>query len=395
MANNNIFAQFIRSEDDSPMNYEYNMLKKRWGHIKAVLLGEKIPPFEVEIQTSSRCNLSCFWCIGDNIQTMNEVTRLPNNITADNVSRITQSLIDYKKGDLGIDTVKFSGFIGEPLVNRQATLNAMKHLNGNGIKVGLFSNGILLADAEVQDTVVHNDYVHISLDAGTAETFAFSKSKANYDEGKKNFDLILKNINSLASLKRTRNTKMALNIGFMINQYNYKEIYDISKRVKEEGADSIRFKCDVAGKWKLSDEQIQVIDGQIKQAKNDLENNGFRAIQVHTDEEMKISARLDFQKCYSHHFWGTIGSDGNVYPCDFTTFPGAPHYGNAINKSFKDVWEGPLRHQIIGGVPAVCHKICSPFAIRINYFLNRIKTIVDEKGMEFVESQRNEVLKSL
>lgn len=389
---NNIFTKFIRVGGDNPLNYEYNMLSKRWGHIRAILLGEPIPPFEIEMQTSSVCNLACYWCIGDNIQSMNHVTRLPNNITPQNVTNITQSLINYKKGGLGVDTVKFSGFIGEPLMNKEATLIAMKHFSSNNIKVGLFSNGILLEDPEVQKVVINNDYVHISLDAGTPETFAFTKSKANYDYGKEKFNSILKNINSLANLKRKHGTQLKINVGFIANPHNYKEFLGISKRVKEEGADSIRFKCDVAGKWPINSEQIIHVAEQIKKAKSEVDDDCFGVIQVHTEEEMKSSARLNFKKCYSHHLWGTIGSDGNVYPCDFTTFPGAPHYGNAINRPFKDIWEGPLRKQLIGGIPTVCHKICSPFAIRINYFLNQIDKVVSEKSIEFVDRQRTEFL---
>lgn len=390
----NIFTKFIRDGGDNPMNYEYNMLSKRWGHLRAILLGESIPPFEIEMQTSSICNLACYWCIGDNIQTMNHVTRLPNNITAQNVTNITKSLIDYKKDGLGVDTVKFSGFIGEPLVNRPATLAAMEHFSSNGIKVGLFSNGILLEDSGVQKVVVNNDYVHISLDAGTPETFAFTKSKANYDCGKENFNRILRNINSLAKLKREQGTSLKINVGFIANPHNHKEVFEISRRVKEEGADSIRFKCDVAGKWPINSEQIAYVAEQIKKAKSEIEDENFSVIQVHTEEEMRCSARLDFKKCYSHHLWATIGSDGNVYPCDFTTFPGAPHYGNVINRPFKDIWEGPLRKQIIGGIPAVCHKICSPFAMRINHFLNKIDEVVVEKGIEFIDQQRTEYLNS-
>lgn len=396
MLANNVFAKFIRQGGDDPRNYEFNILSKRWGHIKSILLGDTIiPPFEIEMQTSSRCNLSCAWCIGENIQSMNEVTRLPNNIIPENVLKITQSIIDYKKGDLGIEVVKFSGFIGEPLVNKKATLMAMDHLNSNNIKVGLFSNGVLLADQEVQDTVINNDYVHISLDAGTAETFAFTKSKANYDFGKNNFELILKNISLLANLKRQKSANAAINVGFIINQYNYKEIYAISKKLKEIGADSIRFKCDIVDNHNFEVEQMKFISEQMYNAKKDLQCDKFDVIQIHSDDEIKNLQRCNFEKCYSHYLWGTVGSDGNIYPCDHTTFPGAPHYGNAINRSFKDIWEGPLRRQIVAGIPAVCHKICSPFALRINYFLNEIKKIMDEKGVEFVEKQREEYLSAL
>ena len=99
---------------DDEFNYARQLLVKRRAYVDKFLAGEPFPPFEVEIQASSLCNLRCRWCVGHAIQRQNKVLRLPNNITPQNVHQIVDGILGCRYNDLGIDTVKFSGFIGEP-----------------------------------------------------------------------------------------------------------------------------------------------------------------------------------------------------------------------------------------------------------------------------------------
>ncbi len=50
----------------------------------------------------------------------------------DNVDNIVEGIINCKIGGLRIEEVKFSGFIGEPLMIKNETLKAMQRLSGAG-----------------------------------------------------------------------------------------------------------------------------------------------------------------------------------------------------------------------------------------------------------------------
>ena len=52
---------FIQAGDSSPFNYERNLLVDKAPYLDAFVEGKPFPPFEVEIQMSSNCNLQCRW----------------------------------------------------------------------------------------------------------------------------------------------------------------------------------------------------------------------------------------------------------------------------------------------------------------------------------------------
>lgn len=105
---------YIQADESSPFNYERNMLIDKAPYLDAFVEGKFFPPFEVEIQMSSKCNLQCRWCIGDEIQEKNYVMRLPNHINENNVDRIIDGIINFQVNDLGIEIVKFSDLLESP-----------------------------------------------------------------------------------------------------------------------------------------------------------------------------------------------------------------------------------------------------------------------------------------
>ncbi|OGC05674.1 hypothetical protein A2230_03325 [candidate division WOR-1 bacterium RIFOXYA2_FULL_36_21] len=364
-------------------NHEANLLTRHWGNVKAVLQGKVIPPFEIELQTSSRCNLTCNFCIGSATQKGEGVTRLPNNIDAANILTLASGITDYSVDTFRVERVKFSGFIGEPLVNKPATLLGMKHFLLHGREVGLFTNGVLINDDETRDVLLNTDYVHISLDAGSPETFRLlkqPKSKENKFEG------ILENISDIATLKAQRRGKINIVVGFVITPYNVHEIYSIAMRLKNIGVEVLRFKLDISLTFPLSYSQISLAKQQIERIKKELEDDKFEVIAIH-DLEDKERGKRDFSECFAHFFWGTIGSDANVYPCDHNTFPGAPGYGNAIKRPFGEIWEGRLRRVLVEGniFPEVCPPVCSPFGACVNPFMAFLKVLEKNEGIGKIE----------
>ena len=57
-------SSLLKDGDSSPFNYERHILMDKAPYLDAFIDGEHFPPFEVEIQMSSNCNLECRWCIG-------------------------------------------------------------------------------------------------------------------------------------------------------------------------------------------------------------------------------------------------------------------------------------------------------------------------------------------
>jgi len=361
-------------------------------YLDSFIRGESAPPFEIEIQPSSRCNLKCHWCIGAEIQAQNHVLDLPNSINADNIGRIIEGILETRKNGLGVEIVKFSGFIGEPLVRKEVVLSAIQRLVCAGINVGLFTNGVLMTE-ETWETLANIAYVHVSLDAGPR---SFSPCKENKAQdapcATDTFYRILENIRGLDRQRKKTGwrKKMNINVGYVVTNGNHDDIYETSRLVREAGANLIRFKCDIAGEFdQYKTNVLNKAFAQIEQAQADFHTPPeFSVIAIHSrdDAENKTFANWRCSSgCHFQHFCTTIGSDGNVYLCDHNTMPGAVPLGNAINQAFGSIWDSKLRRYLVNGTEHICRSgVCPPFGCKVNAFLAEIIGLREIHGAETV-----------
>lgn len=389
--------RFLQDGNSSPFNYERNLLVDKAPYLDAFVEGKSFPPFEVEIQMSSQCNLQCRWCIGDEIQEKNYVMRLPNYINEDYVDKIIDGIINFRVNDLGIEIVKFSGFIGEPLVNKKPTLRAIQRLVGAGKRVGLFTNGVLM-DKDTWETLANIDYVHISLDAGPSSFFWLKESpKGTYTQ--KTFNAVLNNIGGLNNTRTNQvKDRLRINVGYVVvpGNHNHDQIYKAAELVKQAGADSIRFKCDIGERYDLKKAGVlEVVFQEIEKVKQELEETSFTVHTIHSKEDIEKKGYKDWQcknGCFYHNFLATIGSDGSIYLCDHNTMPGAIPLGHAINQSFKKVWESERRKYLIDGIRYVCHcDVCPPFGNRTNFFLKEIYELTKQYDISCMKDAIDEL----
>lgn len=177
------------------------------------------------------------------------------------MAKILNGIINYKKigydyknncnKEYRVENVTFSGITGEPLITKDSILFAIGELTKHNIRVGLFTNGVLI-NKEMHETLLKLGYILTSIDAGNTETY--NKLKCN-DNDTNNFDLILKNIEDLNESKKKYNSNIDINVGYVINQYNYNQIYELAKKLKRIGVHYLRFKTDIASLLVMNDEQ--------------------------------------------------------------------------------------------------------------------------------------------
>jgi len=382
-------------------SYIRNLAIDRAPYLDAFIKGESFPPFEIEIQPSSNCDLECVWCIGKEIQAQNRARKLPDEIDINNIDQIIEGILETRQNGLGVEIVKFSGFIGEPLYNKDVVLSAIQRLTCAGVDVGVFTNGLNMTD-ETWQILSNISYVHVSLDSGP-RSFSWCKENKPLDSqhSSDKFHKILHNIRGLARQRKKTGwrKKMNLNVGYIVINGNHNEIYETCNLVKKAGADSIRFKCDITGEHNLC--SAGVLDdafSQIEKAQADFHNPPeFSVITVHSRDDIKNKAYTAWRSssgCYYHLFCTTIGSDGCVYICDHNTMPGAIPLGNAINQPFSEIWNSTSRNFMISGTEHICKSsVCPPFGCKVNFFLKEIVYMREIYGadaiIEALENIRN------
>jgi len=376
---------FLRNENTSQFNYERYLLLDKALYLEKFIEGKPFPPFEVEIQMSSKCNLHCVWCIGGEIQEKKRVLQLQNNINEKNIDQIVDGILTFRVNGLRIEKVKFSGFIGEPLLKKKATLKGIMSLAGAGLKVGLFTNGVFMDDNLTREVLANIEYVHVSLDAGPI-TYCLLKNPNNPYEPI--FDRVIKNIKNLADHRKKVGGKVEITCGFVIVPGNFIEIYETTRLVRDAGANAIRFKVDIGGKHDLKKAGlIDKVFEQLKRVEQDFNNPPSFAVHIiHSEDDIRNKSYAEWRcenGCHFHNFLSTVGSDGLVYLCDHNTMPGAIPLGSALDNSFEDIWVNERRKYLTDGIRYTCQcGVCPPFGNRANFLLEELVNLKDKYGAD-------------
>ncbi len=394
MINTNPLLKYVRKDIPGIFN-EIDILKKHKTRFFHALNADRIlPPYEVLIHPSGICNLRCSWCIGGRILEGKGKTKgigiLPSLLSdSANMEKVIRGVLDYTKDGFRVENVSFSGITGDPFLAKEAFIRAVNLLSENNVRIGVYSNAVLLDD-ELMNALLKMNYINISLDTATPETFVMLKCVGN-PEGTKIFNNLVENIAKLARLRNnSKNSKLDINASFVLYPDNYKEIYDAAKLLKRIGIRVMRMKQDISGKRLLSRKQTTEAEELIKKVKN-LEDDKFKFVIIHRLNKPSDMKR-QFDRCIISDLIAAIGSDGNVYPCNYQACSESPIYGSAIENSFADIWEGETRMKIRRQLPKICPPACDPFKNRTNRLFQTIKKSQKKYGIKETEKSIQEII---
>lgn len=400
----------VRSDLPGRFN-ELDVLRRHWQRFAAVWQGAVVPPYEVLIHASSGCNLRCDWCIGDHVPlelwdeereqlvmldaAKDAPERLADNLAVPaNMLKLVTDITDYRveagfrqggrdfSASFGVQTVSFSGLIGEPLVARRALIPAFGLLAERGVRFGIFTNAVLM-DEEVTEALLAAGYVHISIDAGSGPTYAQLKYGGR-SAGAAMFDRALANLQRLARRRAETGTHVEINTSFVLYPENYHEVFEAAKLARDAGADSMRLKQDNSGQRLLNAEQAEHAAQLIRRIRDEVETDEFRLLEIHRIGQTAEMART-CPTCSITDLMAAVGSDGHLYPCNYHPRPGGYSYGSAIEQPFAAVWEGAQRQKLRRELPVICPKVCDPFKNRSNRLLAHAKDVASHEGLDRLE----------
>lgn len=165
-------------------------------------------PVSFEIDASNVCQNDCDFCMF--------AFHIKKNRTHLPMETYTKAVWDFHR--TGVRSITFTGG-GEPLMNPNivSMIQMAAHLD---IKVGLVSNGIALD--RVLHIADHLEYVRVSLDCASPETYYKTKHTKHFDE-------IVGNVRRLVDAKATD-----VGLSFVITDENRDEIdafYELAKNI--------------------------------------------------------------------------------------------------------------------------------------------------------------------
>ena len=309
-------------------------------------------PFVVEFDPTSNCNLACPDCISGTLLNQGQIER-------DRIKDLTKEMVEA-----GVKGVILIGG-GEPMMHLDIGW-VIQTLGDAGIKIGITTNGLYLKK-HLDVTAKFSDWVRVSMDAATNETFNRIRPSKT---GKSLFDSAISNMEAFAKVKRGK-----LGYSFMVfseGNYGFKgvaintdkvkslshiktnahEIYAGAKLARDIGCDYFEVKpmydvnhFSVMQKQAVAD----IVEEQIDYAKT-LETDSFKVI-----EALKLRATLRgesnlepkaYKRCAVAHMRTLVTSSG-VYVCPYFRGVEKKNIGDIHTMTFSEMWHGPQRAEIM------------------------------------------------
>jgi MoaA/NifB/PqqE/SkfB family radical SAM enzyme len=315
-------------------------------------------PLHVEIhphhQTTPFCNNNCAGCTGSHYRSLPSA----GNVGID-PERLLCTIGSFNS--TSVREVVFSGNCTEPLLYPEI-VPAITACRAAGLRFSLYSN-FYYGDSDVIDALTSqdavNDYVRISLDAGSATSYEKTHSPRQTDAYMK----ILSNIERLLKAKRRNRPRLFVHITYLLNNHNAadEELTDAVRwAAGHEGVNCMRFttyqkplgrKMDDASYLLPDDmERISSTLAALKERYDRKEDPAGREdfiVMPMLDEMEREQKQKTFRQCYVQDIFAVIGFDGGIYPCTAMAYPETPAYmrfGNINTDDFWDIWRTRKNH---------------------------------------------------
>lgn len=363
-----LLMPYLKNKQNRYLSYERFLVFEHFNRFENFLREKPFPPIQIDLQVSSICNLSCAWCIGKFVTSENSMCNLKNSMSEEAFDKVLREIVEMNIDGMKVETVMFSGLVGEPLVNKKFVLKAVEQLAPAGIMICLFTNGVLL-DESIWDKLLKINSIQVSLDGGH-ESWKMIKNPTSEEY---TFELVMNNLRGLVQRKKACNAGTEINVGYTLTESNIGELYETVKELCRIGVDSVCIKQDITNKHNVH------VDALITELKEQIKSE-TKILYMH-DGMDTVSKWKCSQGCYYRYFFTTIGSDGFIYPCDYQTLDGCTRLGNIKDEEVKKLI---LRKNCMwnSGTVTQVNNICPPFAEKINPFLTLVLELKEQYGLE-------------
>ena len=331
-------------------------------HVKRVadwLDNKLIYPIYVEISPGGTCNHRCVFCSMDFMGYKKQF--LDTIILKERITELSR---------LGIKSIMFAGE-GEPLIHRDLP-EIIVHTKKAGIDVAITSNGVLLKPG-ITDTIINSvEWIKISINAGTAETY--SKIHGTKE---KDFYTVLSNIEYAVKVRNSNKSQCRIGMQILLIPENYDEVELLAEKAKAMGVDYLVIKPYThhyknSHKFNIKYREFNFIEEKIKKYNTEKFNIIFRTKAMKKWDKHK----RDYLQCNALPFWSYIDSKGNVWGCSSYLLEERFRYGSIINHSFEEIWKSKKRRDSLKWVATsmnikTCKMNCR--MDEINIYLDKLK----------------------
>ncbi len=315
--------------------------------VKGWLKGENIYPIYIEIALFGGCNHRCIFCALDYLKykpVILDYAALKNFIS--------------QAAESGLKSIMYAGE-GEPLLHKRAA-DIIKFTKEKGIDVAVTSNAVMLDKDMANRCLKYLSWFRVSLNAGTPAKYALI-----HRTHKRDFNIVIKNIGNAIKIRNSNNYKCTIGVQFLLIKQNYSDAIKLAITLKDIGADYLIIKP--YSQHPLSENRLKkTLDydkfGALEEKLRRYENADFNVVfRKHTMGKLKEEKPYD--TCLGLPFWAYLDAHGDLYAC--SAFLGKKDfvYGNIHKQTFRDIWEGQKRKNIVNKLSKnwdikKCREVC-------------------------------------
>lgn len=298
------------------MTHFMTSLKPAWHLEKIAALrgGENVIPTHLQLIISDLCNQDCHFCAYRS-ETGFSIERFPENGKKNPVrfiptEKCIEILEDYHAA--GGKAVEFTGG-GEPTVHADH-LEIIRFAQRIGLQTGLVTNGTRLTDHEVFNNL---DWLRISLDAGTEETYRRMRKSSAWNK-------VLHNMKLASGFKRPR-----VGVGFVVTRENHQEIEQAAAIVMDARIPYMRVSA------MFSTQGSAYYDGITVQVPQHID--GLQIVDLFSERIADLDqGSPDYDFCGYQQFVIYIGGNQKIYTCCTNAYTLHGEIGDLKEARFRD-----------------------------------------------------------
>ena len=357
--------------------------------VQGIREGRPVRPVHVQLIISDTCNQSCAFCAYrdpsySSSQLFYEIRpgggglrRDPDHAERDYnphrtipYAKVLEILDDCQAMD--VSGLQLTGG-GEPTVHPRFLDIAVATID-RGLALALVSNGVLLGKRFAKDprfipTFARAAWTRISIDAGTAETYARIRNVP--------VDHFAAAWDAVAALRRASDHSRSphrpvVGVGFVVTPDNWQEVGLAVQRARSAGAHNIR----ISAQFSTDDERrFATFHAECAEM--------CRAVEAESDEDFRVynrfsekledlrQGRPDHERCGYQFVTTYIGGDLSVYRCCVTSYNDTGFVGSLKERRFKDLWMSDERVATMASFDATSCERCQFLTINnaLDYML--------------------------
>ena len=345
--------------------------------VKEFIKSKKVNPWVIELDPTTACNLACHGCISANLLNQGGFDR-------DRIKDLAKEFYNA-----GVKAVVLIGG-GEPMAHPEFG-TIVDYFYQHDIHVGVTSNGTMIR--RYLNTLAKNTkWVRISVDSGSEEFYQRYRPHAS---GKSQFKNVIQQMKELSKIRTGK-----LGYSFLILskidkegkfiETNAVDIINGARVAKDIGCDYFEVKpsFDMMHFMNgLAPETAEVVNEQLYEIKK-MEDKKFKVISPYTLSDNLLNKNVqekNYTRCLTSEF-RTVFSPSGAYVCPYHRGNLNLKIGNPNNESFKEIWNGKTRENIMSKLNPKEH--CRFHCIRHHTNLKLEKMLAGEKVEEIDDYDR-------